>query len=219
MSTPVGIRMERLSDTISISLKSLSVLCPVSADMNIISAYGINDNTDFISSDISFMVLSFLSSTASHLFTAIIIPFPFSWASPAILASCSVTPSVASIISTTISALSTAATVLITLYRSISSLTLLFLLKPAVSIKIYSFFSYLTTVSTASLVVPAISETISLLSPRSLFIRDDFPTLGLPTTAILGVSSSSSASPPAGSTAVTSSRRSPSPSLEDADTG
>ena len=34
-------------------------------------------------------------SKASHLFTAMIIPFPRSWAIPAILASCSVTPSVA----------------------------------------------------------------------------------------------------------------------------
>ena len=39
------------------------------------------------------VVLSF--STRSHLFTAIIIPLPRSWAIPAIFASCSVIPSVA----------------------------------------------------------------------------------------------------------------------------
>ena len=53
---------------------------------------------------------------ASHLLTAIIIPLPRSWAIPAILASCSVTPSVASITRMAISHLSTAATVLIIVY-------------------------------------------------------------------------------------------------------
>ena len=65
----------------------------------------------------SYIVLSFFSM-ASHLLTAIIIPLPRSWAIPAILASCSVTPSVASITRMAISHLSTAATVLIILYLS-----------------------------------------------------------------------------------------------------
>ena len=41
-----------------------------------------------------------------------------------------------------------------------------------------------------SLVVPAISLTIDLLYPNNLFINEDFPTLGLPTKAILIISSS-----------------------------
>ena len=45
-------------------------------------------------------------------------------------------------------------------------------------------------VSIASLVVPAISETITLSSPNILFISEDFPAFGLPITATLIVSSS-----------------------------
>ena len=41
-----------------------------------------------------------------------------------------------------------------------------------------------------SLVVPAISVTIYLSSPIRELIKDDFPALGLPTTANLGSSSS-----------------------------
>ncbi len=41
-----------------------------------------------------------------------------------------------------------------------------------------------------SLVVPAISVTILRSSPIKALIKDDLPTLGRPTTAILGVSSS-----------------------------
>ena len=129
---------------------------------------------------------------ASHLLTAIIIPFPFSCAIPAILASCSVTPSTASITIITTSALSTAVTVRIILYLSISSLTLDFLRNPAVSINTYSRPAHVTSVSMASRVVPAILETITRLSPVNLLIMDDFPTLGLPTMATLGLSSSSS---------------------------
>ena len=46
----------------------------------------------------------------------------------------------------------------------------------------------------ASLVVPAMSDTITLFSPVSLLIMDDLPTLGLPTMATLGLSSSTSSS-------------------------
>ena len=164
------------------------------------------------------MVLSFFS-IASHLLTAIMIPLPLSCAIPAILASCSVTPSVASITITTISARSTAATVLIILYLSISSFILFLRLRPAVSINTYSFLLYTTGVSIASRVVPAISDTITRLFPISLLIIDDLPTLGLPTIAILGLSSSSPVSVPSGKFLTTSSNMSPIPSLDAADTG
>ena len=48
-----------------------------------------------------------------------------------------------------------------------------------------------TMVSIASLVVPAMSVTIFLSMPIKAFIKDDFPALGLPTTANLGNSSCS----------------------------
>ena len=44
------------------------------------------------------------------------------------------------------------------------------------------------------LVVPAISDTITLSFPRSLLMIDDLPTLGLPIMATFGLSSSSSIS-------------------------
>ena len=138
------------------------------------------------------VVLSF--STKSHLLTAMIIPFPRSWAIPAILASCSVIPSVASIIKTATSQRSTAVTVRMILYLSNSSLILLFLRSPAVSINTYSCPLRFTVVSIASLVVPATGDTITRSSPRSLLIIEDFPAFGLPITAILGRSSSSSSS-------------------------
>ena len=162
------------------------------------------------------VLLSF--SIASHLLTAIIIPRPLSWAIPAIFASCSVIPSVASITRTTTSALSTAETVRSIEYLSISSFILFFLLRPAVSINTYSLPFHFTAVSTASLVVPATSDTITLFSPRSLFIIDDFPAFGLPTIAILGLSSSASSSF-SGKRAVTSSSISPIPNLPIDDIG
>ena len=163
------------------------------------------------------VLLSF--SIASHLLTAMIIPLPLSCAIPAILASCSVTPSVASITTMTTSALSTAETARIILYRSISSFILFLRLRPAVSINIYSLPSYFMAVSIASLVVPAISDTITLSSRASLLISDDLPTLGLPTIATLGLSSSSSCLDESGKCFTTSSSISPSPSIEAADIG
>ena len=74
-------------------------------------------------------------------------------------------------------------------------------------------------VSIASLVVPAISETITLSSPRSLFMIEDLPTLGLPIMAILGLSSSVSSLALSGKYLTTSSSISPIPSLEAPDTG
>ena len=146
-------------------------------------------------------------------------PLPLSWAIPAILVSCSETPSVASMTITAILHLSMAATVLIMEYLSISSLILDFLLKPAVSINIYSSPLCTTVVSTASLVVPAISDTMSLFSPISLLIREDLPTFGLPTTAILGLSSSSSSVTISLKCFTTSSKSSPMPCFPAADIG
>ena len=136
------------------------------------------------------MLVSF--AIRSHLFTTTIIPLPASWATPAIFLSCSVIPSAASIIRSATSLLSIAATALITEYLSMSSVTLLFLLIPAVSMSIYLSPSFSNGVSMESLVVPAIGDTITLFSPTSSLMREDLPTLGLPITAILITSSSSS---------------------------
>ena len=65
----------------------------------------------------------------------------------------------------------------------------------------------------ASLVVPAILETITLLSPVSLLIIEDFPTFGFPTMAIRGLSSSSASSLRDAKCSVTLSNISPSPLL------
>ena len=170
------------------------------------------ESTVLISLVNSFVVLlSF--SIASHLLTAIIIALPRSCAIPAIFASCVVIPSVASITSTQTSQRSTAATVRTIIKCSSSSLILLFLRRPAVSIRTYSFPLYLTCVSTASRVVPAISDTITLFSPISLLIIEDLPTLGLPTMATFGLSSSSSVYKLSSKWEITSSSISPKPSL------
>ena len=92
---------------------------------------------------------------------------------------------VASIIITQTSARSTAIYARRTLYFSIASSILLFLLIPAVSINTNLPLSFSTTVSTASRVVPAMSETITLSSPAILFTREDFPAFGFPITATL----------------------------------
>ena len=67
--------------------------------------------------------------------------------------------------------------------------------------------------------VPAISDTITLSSRASLLISDDLPTLGLPTIATLGLSSSSFCLDESGKCFTTSSSISPSPSIEAADIG
>ena len=137
---------------------------------------------------------------------------------PAILASCSVTPSVASIIKTTTSARSTALTVRIIINRSSSSLILFFLRSPAVSIKIYSLPLYLISVSIASLVVPAISETMTRFSPVILLIIEDFPTFGFPTIAMRGLSSSCASTASLSNKSVTVSSISPKPNRFAAET-
>ena len=73
-----------------------------------------------------------------------------------------------------------------------SSLTLLFLLIPAVSTRLKSNPKRLYLVSILSLVVPAISVTIYLSLPIKAFINEDLPALGLPTTANRGRFSSTS---------------------------
>ena len=67
--------------------------------------------------------------------------------------------------------------------------------------------------------MPAIFDTITRLFPVSLFTKDDFPTFGLPTTAILGLSSSSSSNSSPSKCSTTRSSKSPIPSLDDADIG
>ena len=69
-------------------------------------------------------------------------------------------------------------------------MTLAFFLIPAVSVIINSFLNKLYLVSIESLVVPDISVTIFLSSPKIAFINDDLPTFGLPSIEILGKLSS-----------------------------
>ena len=82
---------------------------------------------------------------------------------------------------------------------------------PAVSINTYLPYSFSKGVSTASRVVPATLETMTRFSPRMRFISELLPTLGLPMTATLMRSSSSSPSEAGGKCATHSSRRSPVP--------
>ena len=218
LRTPVATRILLFSMTTSIISNILFSLCPDFAEINKISAYGMKLSTCRIRSVYFFTVLlSF--SIASHLLTAITIPFPLSCAMPAIFASCSVTPSMASMTIITTSARSTAVTARMMLYRSISSLILFLRRRPAVSINTYSFPLYLMSVSIASLVVPAISDTITRSSCASLLIREDFPTFGFPIIAIFGRSSSSMPAASSGKCFTTSSSISPSPSMEEAETG
>ena len=74
------------------------------------------------------------------------------------------------------------------------SFTLLFLLIPAVSIKLYFPVSFSKYESIASLVVPATLLTITLFSPRILLTKEDFPTFGFPIIATFIISLSSSSS-------------------------
>ena len=67
------------------------------------------------------------------------------------------------------------------------------------------------TVSMASRVVPATSETMERFLLARRFASEDLPTLGRPTMAMESMSSSSSASSSSGKQATMSSRRSPVP--------
>ena len=130
-------------------------------------------------------------STKSHLLTTIMHALPALCASPATLVSCSVTPSVASIIMTHTSARSTASSERMTEYFSIFSSTLLFLRIPAVSIKVNLPCALSTSASTLSRVVPAMLDTITRSSPSTRLSRLDLPTFGLPMSATRMRSSSS----------------------------
>jgi len=55
-----------------------------------------------------------------------------------------------------------------------------FLLSPAVSVRIISWSWYSIWMSVASLVVPGMSDTMTLSSPSSPFRSEDFPAFGLP---------------------------------------
>ena len=85
--------------------------------------------------------------------------------------------------------------------------------------KTYSCPFRFTVVSMASLVVPAISETITRLTPASLLISEDFPTFGFPITATFITSSSYSFWSFSGKWAYISSKTSPIPSALLADIG
>ena len=91
-----------------------------------------------------------------------------------------------------------------------SSLTLLFLRTPAVSTRYKSLLKALYLTNNVSRVVPGISVTIFRSSPSRVLQNVDLPALGLPTKAILGMSSSSSKSP-SGSKGTRSSNNSPVP--------
>ena len=164
------------------------------------------------------MVLSSFS-TASHLFTTMIQALPASWASPATLVSCSVTPSLASMRMRHTSARSMAMVARSTENFSIRSSTLDFFRIPAVSIKRYLPSLFSKKLSTASRVVPAISLTMTRSSPRMRLTREDFPTFGLPMTATLMTSSSSRSSSSGGKYWMQASRSSPVPCPWTAETG
>ena len=133
-------------------------------------------------------------STRSHLFTTMMLALPASWARPAILVSCSVTPSRASIMMRHTSARSMASCARMTENFSMRSSTLDLRRMPAVSMKIYLPYLFSRRVSTASRVVPAISATMTRFSPSTRLTSEDLPTFGLPMTATRMRSSSSSPS-------------------------
>ena len=120
-------------------------------------------------------------SRVSHLLTTMIIPFPASWANPAIRLSYSRIPSSAFKTIKTTSERSIARIALITEYFSVFSYTLPDFRIPAVSIMVYSWPSAsVKWVSIASRVVPATGLAMTRSSPRMALIRLDFPTFGRP---------------------------------------
>ena len=119
---------------------------------------------------------------------------------PAMRASCSVTPSAASMSISATSQRRMAVSDRMTEYRSSdASSILLFLRMPAVSMMMNSSSPSTNRVSMASRVVPAISETITRSSLSIRLTSEDLPTLGRPTTAILTGPSSSFSSGASGS--------------------
>ena len=112
-----------------------SIPSPVLAEINTKGANFIKAKSTASFSLYSRIVLPSFS-TASHLLTTTIQPLPWSKAIPATLESCSVKPSVASIIITHTLARSTAVRARMMLYFSMASVTLLLRRMPAVSIKV-----------------------------------------------------------------------------------
>ncbi len=131
-------------------------------------------------------------STASHLLTITTHDFHCSRMKPAMCASCDVMPVVASINSRATSARSMALNERRTLNCSTPGSIFPRRRMPAVSISVTSRPFTSIFVSVASRVVPGIGLTMARSSPTSLFNRLDLPAFGLPTSAILMLSSSSS---------------------------
>ena len=123
-------------------------------------------------------------SYISILFTAKISPFLCSKMYSLTWQSCLVTPSVASIKSTQISACSTDCMERMMLYFSRPGSTFPRRRIPAVSIKVNGVSLYSKGIEVESRVVPAISETTTIFFPNSAFTIVDFPTFGRPKKAI-----------------------------------
>mmetsp|Transcript_5813 Transcript_5813/g.12841 ORF Transcript_5813/g.12841 Transcript_5813/m.12841 type:complete len:296 (-) Transcript_5813:708-1595(-) len=137
-------------------------------------------------------------STRSHLLTTTTAARPSAAASSLSLKSCCVMPSEPSITITTISARLMALRARSTdscSAPSLESATLVLLRMPAVSIKVRRCpDGSVTSVSTASRVVPLMSHTMERSSPQMAFNRLLLPTLGRPTMAMLSGASDVSAS-------------------------
>src|SRR5579883_1066939 len=123
--------------------------------------------------------------TRSHLLTSRISDRPLSCAYPAMVASSALTPSVASINSSAMSASSRCLRDITTESFSAISRVLPLRRMPAVSTKRKCCPSRSTTSSTASRVVPGTGETMARDVPVSWFSSVDFPTLGWPMMATL----------------------------------
>mmetsp|Transcript_8994 Transcript_8994/g.15744 ORF Transcript_8994/g.15744 Transcript_8994/m.15744 type:complete len:387 (+) Transcript_8994:491-1651(+) len=109
----------------------------------------------------------------------------------AILRSCSVTPVITSITSSTQSLRRIDLNARLIMKNSVPYSMLFLRRTPAVSSNRYSTPSRSSTSSTVSRVVPAISDTMARSVPNSLFRMEDLPTLGLPTIATATSSSHS----------------------------
>ena len=125
--------------------------------------------------------------------------------------SCSIMPSSAFMTSKHTSLLSIAFIERSTEYFSIFSYIFPFFLIPAVSIATYFFLLYVNSVSIASLVVPAIGDTITFSSLISAFTRLLLPTFGLPIKQNFILSSVSSSSMITGKSFTSVSSKSDSP--------
>mmetsp|Transcript_8771 Transcript_8771/g.26590 ORF Transcript_8771/g.26590 Transcript_8771/m.26590 type:complete len:275 (-) Transcript_8771:644-1468(-) len=165
-------------------------------------------------------------SFTSHLLTTTTTAAPSAAASSDNLKSCCVTPSLASTTMTVTSARRIARNARSTLIGSAPSLvsaTRARLRMPAVSIRTNDCPLMVTSVSTASRVVPLMSHTMERSSPTIALSRLLLPTLGRPTMATLSgassLGSSVSSERGGGKAAASASSISPVPDPEMADTG